>query len=67
MAALPPYSLYTDCIVPFANCTMAKTYMIPARYMEQNALEAFLGNLFGPGKVRVLVSAWLSLCTLNDI
>ena len=36
---------------------MAKTYMIPARYMEQNALEAFLGRLFGYGKAQVTVSA----------
>ena len=35
---------------------MVKTYMIPARYMEQDAIEAFLGRLFGYGKAQVTVS-----------
>lgn len=35
---------------------MVKIYMIPARYMEQNALEAFLGELFGYGIAQVTVS-----------
>lgn len=39
------------------HSNMEKTYMIPARYMEQNALEDYLGKLFGYGKVEVLVGA----------
>lgn len=34
---------------------MSKTYVIPARYMDQYALETYFGNVFGYGKAQVTV------------
>lgn len=43
---------------------MAKTYVVPGRYLDQHSLETFFGKVFGYGKAQVTWVRGKFQCTL---